>query len=394
MGVDLGPHLVFQRVAADGSAVLRPSDEARDGQRHQSRERGGECKTSIRRFPAAQEKPARCEQGAKSAGIACRGAVEVGGEHKASEQYYPSTRGSLEDTQEREEGPDRQGHAPRHVLVVDRRRGGDVHQHAPTHHGGCEYPVAGRLPPTERHRPAQQMTCSPEEERREQAGDNPGQKDRGSRQPPVETACDQENRHAQESREEPEVGVRVSLVDEGLDADRPIRDVQVPVEQRPRLDVVEVVRRHAPEGVESSRPEVPKGPEVRHGDDGDPDENGPGEAPAVSSEVWELLDILDCLARPEVGEGGAHVPESGSIGWRPLRKVSGGDPPRQGSLTAWLATAVHRSVARFPFCSRSPSKTNIGQRSPTRLWQSAIEWGCVAIGIFATVMTGVVPRGG
>ena len=174
------------------------------------------------------------------------------------------------------------------------------------------------------------MACSPEEKRREQAGDNPGQEDRGSRQPPIETARDQENRHAQQSREEPEIGVRVTLVDEGLDADRPVRDVQVTVEQRPRLDVVEVVRRHAPEGVDSSRPEVPEGPEVRHGDDGDPDENGPGEALAVSSAIWGPLDVLDCLARPEVGEGGAHVPESGSIDWRHLRMVSGGNPRAPG----------------------------------------------------------------
>ena len=105
---------------------------------------------------------------------------------------------------------------------------------------------------------------------------------------PSRSARDQEDRHAQQSREEPEVGVRVTLVDEGLDADRPVRDVQVTVEQRPRLDVVEVGRRHAPEGVDSSRPEVPEGPEVRHGDDGDPDEDGPGEAPAVSSAIWGL----------------------------------------------------------------------------------------------------------
>ena len=238
------------------------------------------------------------------------------------------------------------------------------------------------------------MTCSPEEKRREQAGDNPGQEDRGSRQPPIETARDQENRHAQQSREKPEVGVRVTLVDEGLDADRPVRDVQVTVEQRPRLDVVEVVRRHAPEGVDSSRPEVPEGPEVGHGDDGDADENGPGEALAVSPAIWGLLDILDRLARPEVGEGGAHVPESGSIDWRHLRSVPGGNPARRGAWTAWFRTAIHWPVARSPICSLSPSGTNIGQRSPTRLWQSAIGWGGVGAGIFATVMTGVVPGGG
>ena len=110
--------------------------------------------------------------------------------------------------------------------------------------------------------------------------------------------------------------------------------------------------------------------------------------------IWRLLDVLDCLARPDVGEGGAHVPESGAIVWRHLRKFSGRNPPRRGSLTVWLTTAIHRSIASFPICSLSPSDTNIGQRSPTRLWQSAIGWGGVAIGTSSTVTTGVVPAGG
>ena len=186
----------------------------------------------------------------------------------------------------------------------------------------------------------------------------------------------------------------MTLVKEGLDADRPVRDVQVTVEQSPRLNVVEVGRRHAPEGVKSSRPEVPEDPEVRHGDHRDPDENGPREAFAVSSAIWGPLDVLDCLARPDVGEGGVHVPEPGSIGWRHLRKVSGRNPPRRGSLTAWLTTAIHRSVAGLPACSPSRSDIHIGQRSPTRLWHSAIGCGGVAIGTSATVTTGVVPGGG
>ena len=95
---------------------------ARDDQRHQSSERRGDGKTTIGRSPAGQGEPGRREQSTESAGIACRGTVEVGCEHEASEQQHPSTRGFLQDTQEGEEGSDRQGHAPRHVLVVDRRR--------------------------------------------------------------------------------------------------------------------------------------------------------------------------------------------------------------------------------------------------------------------------------
>ena len=48
----------------------------------------------------------------------------------------------------------------------------------------------------------------------------------------------------------------------------------------------------------------------------------------------------------------------------------------------------------LPVCVRLrplPYDTNIDQRSPTRLWQSAIGWSGVAIEISLTVMIGDVP---
>ena len=88
-------------------------------------------------------------------------------------------------------------------------------------------------------------------------------------------------------------------------------------------------------------------------------------------------DILDCLARPEVGEGGAHVRGGGSIGWRHLREVSG-ETPASGIVDGLVDQAIHRSFAGLPLCGLSPFDANIGQRSPTRLWQSDIGWGGVA----------------
>ena len=69
-------------------------------------------------------------------------------------------------------------------------------------------------------------------------------------------------------------------------------------------------------------------------------------------------------------------------------------PPAPGIVDGVVHNGHPPSVAGLPFCSPSPSGTNIGQRLPTRLWQSAIGWGGVAVGRFATVTTGVVPGGG
>ena len=77
---------------------------------------------------------------------------------------------------------------------------------------------------------------------------------------PSIAVSDEQYRQAEQGWEEPEIGVLVPVVVEGLDSYRTVWQVQVAPEHGSCLEIVEIVGRQLPQGVCAARPEIPENP--------------------------------------------------------------------------------------------------------------------------------------
>ena len=122
--------------------------------------------------------------------------------------------------------------------------GGQEHPDGATHDGGHQDAEGGGLHPSHHHVAAHQKPDPPQQEGREQPGQQPGQQHVGRGELGVQAAGHQQNRHPDDRREQTEIGVGPSVVDEPLDAQGSGGQRQMAVEHGTGLKVVEVVLVH------------------------------------------------------------------------------------------------------------------------------------------------------
>ncbi len=168
----------------------------------------------------------------------------------------------------------------------------------------------------------------------------------------VEGTGQRQDRHADDRREQAEVGVRVSAVDESFDAQRSVGQPQVPVEHGPGLEVVEVVLIVGRSQRVDRSPRRPEHPDERDGDHRQPDHAGDGEP----------------SARPAPSDRGPSpsAVAASSVGARP----GGRRRRRRGPDRSSTATTPDEPTDRSPIsgeCSQAGSIPGIvpsGRRPP------------------------------
>jgi len=268
VGVDAGPDLVDDG-KAERHAELQVVHDATHGERHQSGHEEREPPPPVLLATAAHPQPDGDEHGgADTRPTGCQ-PVEVGGQHEQPARHDPTPRRSLDHPEQCEHAAHGQTDAPDQVLVEDIGGSGQDEQDGAAHDGGDEDAESGGLGPSHDRRPPDEDAKAPEEEGDEQPEQQPGQQHVRRLQLPVETAGDEQDGHPDDRREQPEVRVGPTVVDEALDTDGALGDPEVTIEHGPGLLLVKVV---LVDGMPQQVRALPRHPQVvkeRDGPDGD-----------------------------------------------------------------------------------------------------------------------------
>ena len=372
MGVDVAPHLVGNG-NADQDPELGPVHRTTHRQRHQADHDHGPGPATVPLAVPAEEEPHRHQHRPDGAGVPRGAAVEVGPQDQGSGQGDPPPRGTLDHAEQGEHASDGQCHAPCDVLAVDERGGRQVHEHRSAGDGCDQHTVRGRLGPPE-HRPtSKQQPDPPKGQGTEHPRGQPGDEQRRSRQPPVPPTGEHQDRHAHQGREQAEVGVLPSAVDEGLDPQRSVRNRQMAVEHRPGLEFVEVARGRGPERARSPRPEIPQDPQVGHTHQHDSRDDGDREASTAGSYGGLLPGFLlgdRCFQRR------CSTPHQAKSSPHPSRSCNAHRPPSAARLhrprPPWIGwdeggTGPHRRLASLHRALRSVRPAaDLTRRMPRR----------------------------
>ncbi len=264
VGVHVGEHLLGHG-HAEGDPEPRPCHRTSDGERDQSHPESGDEPPAVGLVAPAETEPPRDEKSGDDACQAGVGPVEVGAQDEQPAPDDTGPTGSLEHSEEREEARDRERRTPDEVLVEDERRGGQVDEDRPAADGGEKDAIGRGLGPPEQGRTSGEDPHAPDEQGAEHRGQDPRQQHRGRGKARVETARQGEDRQPEQRGEQAEIRVGPVVMDEAFDAQRPVGQIQVAVEDGPGLEIVEIalVRLFSQE-VRLAGPQVPKDPEKRH----------------------------------------------------------------------------------------------------------------------------------
>ncbi len=314
MGVDLRPDLIGHR-EPNRRTELCVGHGARCGEPHQSDAEHRQGPTPVGVPTSTKDEPQSHETSTDHAGVPGGSAVEVGEEDQDATCPHATGRWTLHDAEQSEHAADGERNAPGEVLVVDERCRVQIDDHRPTQDCGDQHAVGSGFGSPEYCPPACDDPKPPEHQRTEQRGCQPGQQHGRSRECAVEPARDEENRHSENRRKDAEICVGLPVVQESFDTQTSIPHVQMAMEHRTSLVVVEEVVRSTSERVRRTRPEVPRHPQKDQARRRDPDEHGYGEVTTATREdgvVREPRLRLD-VGRPRRFRGEGHGVRHGHV---------------------------------------------------------------------------------
>src|SRR5665213_3545443 len=141
---------------------------------------------------------------------------------------------------------------------------------------------AAVLGPAEDRCTPQQESHPPDEQRGDQAGQQPGHQHRRDCEAAHQVRIDEDDRHPKQGEQEPEICVRPPIVDEPFDTQASRRNPQMPVDHRLSLLVVVTGLRVGLQQVESVGPPIRQDQDERHAGDRHSHNGGPDEASATA----------------------------------------------------------------------------------------------------------------